>query len=165
MTTTASTRKRIEAMKEKLGERLEALKSRRDDMVTIEEIGIDQIIVDEAQEFRKLSFATNQVNLKGVDPDGSQRAWDLFVKARFLDRKRTRPRADPGLGDADHQHAGRDVHAAALPGAGGAAGAGRARVRRLGVRLRRHQHRAGVAAVRRLQAGRPASPRSSTSPT
>ena len=50
------TRKRLEAMKEKLGERLEALKSRRDDMVTLEEIGIDQIIVDEAQEFRKLSL-------------------------------------------------------------------------------------------------------------
>jgi N12 class adenine-specific DNA methylase len=82
------TRKRLEAMKEKLGERLEALKSRRDDMVTLEEIGIDQIIVDEAQEFRKLRFATSQVNLKGVDPDGSQRAWDLFVKARYLDRRR-----------------------------------------------------------------------------
>jgi N12 class adenine-specific DNA methylase len=82
------TRKRLEAMKEKLGEKLVALKCRRDDMVTLEEIGIDQIIVDEAQEFRKLSFATNQVNLKGVDPDGSQRAWDLFVKARYLDRKR-----------------------------------------------------------------------------
>ena len=82
------TRKRLEAMKEKLGEKLAALKSRRDDMVTLEEIGIDQIIVDEAQEFRKLTFATNQVNLKGVDPDGSQRAWDLFVKARYLDRKR-----------------------------------------------------------------------------
>jgi N12 class adenine-specific DNA methylase len=81
------TRKRLEAMKEKLGEKLAALKGRRDDMVTLEEIGIDQIIVDEAQEFRKLTFATNQVNLKGVDPDGSQRAWDLFVKARYLDRK------------------------------------------------------------------------------
>ena len=104
-------------MKEKLAERLEALKSRRDDMVTLEEIGIDQIIVDEAQEFRKLSFATNQVNLKGVDPDGSQRAWDLFVKSRYLDASGPRPRADPGLGHADHQHAGRDVHAAAVPGA------------------------------------------------
>jgi len=83
------TRKRLEAMKEKLAEKLEALKSKRDDMVTLEEIGIDQIIVDEAQEFRKLSFATNQVNLKGVDPDGSQRAWDLFVKARYLDRERS----------------------------------------------------------------------------
>jgi N12 class adenine-specific DNA methylase/adenine-specific DNA methylase len=83
------TRKRLEAMKEKLTEKLAALKGRRDDMVTLEEIGIDQIIVDEAQEFRKLSFATNQVNLKGVDPDGSQRAWDLFVKARYLDRQRS----------------------------------------------------------------------------
>jgi hypothetical protein len=75
-------------MKEKLAEKLASLQGRRDDMVTLDEIGIDQIIVDEAQEFRKLSFATNQVNLKGVDPDGSQRAWDLFVKARFLERKR-----------------------------------------------------------------------------
>ncbi len=79
-----TTRKRLEAMKEKLTERLEAIKDRRDDMVTIEEIGIDQVIVDEAQEFRKLSFATNRVNLKGVDPDGSQRAWDLYVKTRFI---------------------------------------------------------------------------------
>ena len=53
-------------------------------MLTIEEIGIDQIIVDEAQEFRKLSFSTNRTTLKGVDPDGSQRAWDLFVKSRFV---------------------------------------------------------------------------------
>jgi N12 class adenine-specific DNA methylase len=90
------TRKRIEAMKEKLAEKLAALKGRRDDMVTLEEIGIDQIIVDEAQEFRKLSFATNQVNLKGVDPDGSQRAWDLFVKARYLDRKRPGRLERPG---------------------------------------------------------------------
>ncbi|HME23095.1 MAG TPA: lactate dehydrogenase, partial [Acetobacteraceae bacterium] len=90
------TRKRLEAMKEKLTEKLAALQGRRDDMVTLEEIGIDQIIVDEAQEFRKLSFATNQVNLKGVDPDGSQRAWDLFVKARYLDRKRPGRLEQPG---------------------------------------------------------------------
>jgi N12 class adenine-specific DNA methylase len=82
-----TTRKRIEAMKEKLTARLEAIKERRDDMLTIEEIGIDQIIVDEAQEFRKLSFSTNRTTLKGVDPDGSQRAWDLFVKSRFVASK------------------------------------------------------------------------------
>ena len=82
-----TTRKRIEAMKEKLEERLQALKTGRDHMLTIEEIGIDQLIVDEAQEFRKLSFATSRVNLKGVDPDGSQRAWDLFVKSRFIDER------------------------------------------------------------------------------
>ena len=82
-----TTRKRIEAMREKLSERLEAIADRRDDMLTLEEIGIDQVIVDEAQEFRKLSFATNRMNLKGVDPDGSQRAWDLLVKTRFIDTK------------------------------------------------------------------------------
>jgi len=41
------TRKRLEAMKEKLAEKLAALKGKRDDMVTLDEIGIDQIIVDE----------------------------------------------------------------------------------------------------------------------
>jgi N12 class adenine-specific DNA methylase/adenine-specific DNA methylase len=84
------TRKRIEAMRERLADRLEAIKDRRDDMVTIEEIGIDQVIVDEAQEFRKLQFATNRTNLKGVDPEGSQRAWDLYVKIRFIDAKNPR---------------------------------------------------------------------------
>ena len=82
-----TTRKRIELMKEKLTERLEAIKGRRDNMLTLEEIGIDQLIVDEAQEFRKLSFVTNHTNLKGVDPDGSQRAWDLYVKSRFIGEK------------------------------------------------------------------------------
>ena len=84
------TRKRIEAMRERLEDRLDAIKDRRDDMVTIEEIGIDQVIVDEAQEFRKLAFATNRTNLKGIDPEGSQRAWDLYVKTRFIDAKNPR---------------------------------------------------------------------------
>lgn len=80
-------RKRLERLKEGLKERLEALATRRDDLLTISEIGVDQIIVDEAQEFRKLSFATNMSTLKGVDPNGSQRAWDLYVKSRFIETK------------------------------------------------------------------------------
>ncbi|WP_298272533.1 N-6 DNA methylase [uncultured Bradyrhizobium sp.] len=80
-------RKRLERLKEGLKERLEALTTRKDDLLTISEIGVDQIIVDEAQEFRKLSFATNMSTLKGVDPNGSQRAWDLYVKARFIETK------------------------------------------------------------------------------
>jgi N12 class adenine-specific DNA methylase/adenine-specific DNA methylase len=80
-------RKRLERLKEGLKERLESLSTRKDDLLTISEIGVDQIIVDEAQEFRKLSFATNMSTLKGVDPNGSQRAWDLFVKSRYLDMK------------------------------------------------------------------------------
>lgn len=80
-------RKRLERLKEGLQERLESLSTRKDDLLTISEIGVDQIIVDEAQEFRKLSFATNMSTLKGVDPNGSQRAWDLYVKTRFVETK------------------------------------------------------------------------------
>ncbi|WP_027582178.1 DEAD/DEAH box helicase family protein [Bradyrhizobium sp. Ai1a-2] len=80
-------RKRLERLKEGLHERLESLSTRKDDLLTISEMGVDQIIVDEAQEFRKLSFATNMSTLKGVDPNGSQRAWDLYVKSRFIETK------------------------------------------------------------------------------
>lgn len=77
-------RKRVERLKEGLERRLEGLAARKDDLLHIGEIGIDQILVDEAQQFRKLTFSTNLGNLKGVDPDGSQRAWDLYVKSRYL---------------------------------------------------------------------------------
>ncbi|MDR7256250.1 N12 class adenine-specific DNA methylase [Sphingomonas sp. BE270] len=77
-------RKRVERLKEGLKQRLENLQTRKDDLVHIGEIGIDQILVDEAQQFRKLTFATNLGDLKGVDPAGSQRAWDLYVKSRYL---------------------------------------------------------------------------------
>ncbi len=86
------TRKRIERMKEGLQDKLEALAARKDNLLTIAEMGVDHLIVDEAQEFRKLSFATNMSGLKGVAPDGSQRAWDLHAKARFIaQRQPTRP--------------------------------------------------------------------------
>jgi N12 class adenine-specific DNA methylase/adenine-specific DNA methylase len=80
-------RKRLERLKEGLQERLEALATRKDDLLTISEIGVDQIVVDEAQEYRKLSFATNMSTLKGIDPNGSQRAWDLYVKSRYIETK------------------------------------------------------------------------------
>ncbi|AVH45562.1 lactate dehydrogenase [Agrobacterium tumefaciens] len=80
-------RKRLERLKEGLQERLEALSTRKDDLLTISEIGVDQIVVDEAQEFRKLSFATNMSTLKGIDPNGSQKAWDLYLKSRFIETK------------------------------------------------------------------------------
>ena len=80
-------RKRLERLKEGLEERLQGLLTRKDDLLTISEIGVDQIVVDEAQEFRKLSFATNMSTLKGIDPNGSQKAWDLYVKSRLIETK------------------------------------------------------------------------------
>jgi N12 class adenine-specific DNA methylase/adenine-specific DNA methylase len=80
-------RKRLERLKEGLAERLQVLTTKKDDLLTISEIGVDQIVVDEAQEFRKLSFATNMSTLKGIDPNGSQRAWDLYVKSRYIETR------------------------------------------------------------------------------
>ena len=91
-------------MKEGLEEDLERLKSRKDDMLTIAEIGVDQLIVDEMQEFRKLSFATNQTTLKG---DRSGRLTTRLGPLRQdpLYRRDEKPRTGAGrrLRHADHQ--------------------------------------------------------------
>ena len=102
-------------------------------MLTIEELGVDQIIVDEAQEFRKLSFATNRTTLKGVDPDGSQRAWDLFVKARSSTTKNPGRALIQASGTPITNTLGEMFTAPALPGRGHPARARRPRVRRLGI--------------------------------
>lgn len=88
------TRKKLERMKETFKGRLENLKARKDDFLTMSEIGIDQIFVDEAQDFRKLSFTTNMSSLKGVDPNGSQMAWDLYCKAEFVRHTRRQMAGD-----------------------------------------------------------------------
>ncbi len=68
-------------------------------------------------------------------------------------REKRRPRPDPRLRHADHQHARRNVHAAALHADRCAHGARHPRIRRLGRDIRRDPHRTGVAALRALQAG------------
>lgn len=80
-------RKQIERTKERLRQRLEKTLSAasKDKGVTFEETGIDQIFVDEAHAFRKLDFTTNQTNIKGIDPNGSLMAFDLYVKGRYLE--------------------------------------------------------------------------------
>lgn len=80
-------RKQIERAKARLEQRLEKVLSvaDKDKGVTFEETGIDQLFVDEAHEFRKLDFTTNQTNIKGIDPNGSLMAFDLYVKSRYLE--------------------------------------------------------------------------------
>jgi N12 class adenine-specific DNA methylase len=79
--------KKLERLKEGLQRRLDALSAIKDDLLTIGEMGVDSLVVDEAQQFRKLPFPTNMSGLKGVDPEGSQRAWDLYVKSKYLDER------------------------------------------------------------------------------
>jgi N12 class adenine-specific DNA methylase len=81
--------KRLENQKEKLEQKLQgAFSGKRDLTQTFEEMGVDFLFVDEAHMFRKLQFATRQSSLKGIDPDGSNRAWDLMSKVRYLESRR-----------------------------------------------------------------------------
>jgi N12 class adenine-specific DNA methylase len=80
--------KRLENQKEKLEQQLKgAFNASKDKTNTFEEMGIDHLFVDEAHNFRKLNFATRQSTLKGIDPEGSQMAWDLYSKIRYLETK------------------------------------------------------------------------------
>jgi N12 class adenine-specific DNA methylase len=80
------TRSRIEKQIERLEQRLAGRsKGRKDQVFTFEEMGVDFLFVDEAHLFRKLDFATNMGSVKGIDPQGSQAAWDLYVKSLYLD--------------------------------------------------------------------------------
>ncbi|WRQ05453.1 DarB-like antirestriction [Ralstonia phage AhaGv] len=84
------TRKQVERRIEQLERRIEAKQAteKKDRVLTFEELGADMLFVDELHEFRKLDFATNQGNVKGIDPSGSQRAFDLMMKVEYLRGKK-----------------------------------------------------------------------------
>lgn len=84
-----STIKRIEKRIESIEQRFFGkMGGSRDNVLDFEELGVDFLYVDEAHEFRKLDFVTNQTNIKGIDPEGSLRALDLLVKSRWLEKQR-----------------------------------------------------------------------------
>lgn len=71
----------IEAVKQRFDKIMGA--GSKDNTIKFEDIGVDQLIVDEAHTFRKLDFSTAQ-QIKGIDPNGSQAALDMYVKTRHL---------------------------------------------------------------------------------
>lgn len=83
------TRRTVEQQKQALEQRLTGKRGKRSDQVfTFEEMGVDFLFTDEAHLFRKLSFATKMGNVKGIDPNGSQAAFDLYAKVRYLESRR-----------------------------------------------------------------------------
>lgn len=80
--------KRIENQVQKREEQLKATMSSegKDKNARFDELGVDFLYVDEAHEFRKLDFATTR-QVKGIDPMGSARAFDLYMKSRYLEEK------------------------------------------------------------------------------
>jgi len=70
------------------GQRLTALEN-KDEGITFEELGVDHLTVDEAHLFKNLWFMTRHTRVKGLsNASASQRATDLYIKIRYLEKSR-----------------------------------------------------------------------------
>lgn len=74
------TRKGIEARIDKLNDQ-----SRKDDVVTFEELGCDRLFIDESHFFKNLFLYTKMRNVGGIAQTEAQKSSDLFMKCRYLD--------------------------------------------------------------------------------
>lgn len=79
--------KQLEKTKKSLMTKLDKLndQSRKDDVVTFEELGIDRIFVDEAHNFKNLFLYTKMRNVGGIAQTEAQKSSDLFMKCQYLD--------------------------------------------------------------------------------
>ena len=59
--------------------------SRKDDVITFEELGVDKLFVDEAHGFKNLFLATKMRNVAGIGQSEAQKSSDMFAKCRYLD--------------------------------------------------------------------------------
>lgn len=74
------TKKNLEKMLEKLNDQ-----SRKDNVVTFEELGIDRLFVDEAHGFKNLFVFSKMRNVAGVQQTQAQKAMDMYMKGKYLD--------------------------------------------------------------------------------
>ena len=79
--------KQMEKLKKNLKLKLEKLndQSRKDDVITFEELGIDRLFVDEAHFYKNLFLVTKMRNVAGLSQTEAQKSSDLFMKCRYLD--------------------------------------------------------------------------------
>ena len=79
--------KQLEKMKKSLQTRLDRLNdtSRKDDVVTFEELGVDRLFIDESHYFKNLMAVTKMTNVAGIAQTEAMRASDLYLKCRYLD--------------------------------------------------------------------------------
>ncbi len=57
----------------------------KDDFIDFEQLGFDKIFVDECHMYKNLATATKMRNVAGLGSRGSARAFNLFMKAKYLD--------------------------------------------------------------------------------
>ena len=80
--------KQLERSKKSIEQKLEKLndQSRKDDVITFEELGVDRIFVDEAHLFKNLAAFTKMRNVAGISQTEAQKSSDLYMKCRYLDQ-------------------------------------------------------------------------------
>ena len=73
--------KQMERMRKQLEKKLDKLndQSRKDDVVTFEQLGVDSLMVDEAHAFKNLAVLSKMRNVAGISQTESQRASDLYM--------------------------------------------------------------------------------------
>ncbi len=74
------TKKSIQAKLDKLNDQ-----SRKDDVVTFEELGIDRLFIDEAHYYKNLAAFSKMRNVGGISQTEAQKSSDLYMKCRYLD--------------------------------------------------------------------------------
>ena len=82
--------KQLQQMEKKLEVNLKKLMEKPvsdDNVATFEELGIDKLIVDEAHEFKNLQVTTSLTGVSGISTSASQKAFDLYLKCRYMDQK------------------------------------------------------------------------------
>lgn len=79
--------KQLEKSRKSLQVKLQKLndQSRKDDVVTFEELGVDRLFVDESHYYKNLYLYTKMRNVGGIAQTEAQKSQDLFMKCRYLD--------------------------------------------------------------------------------
>ena len=79
--------KQLERTKKTVKQRLDKLndQSRKDDVVTFEELGVDRIFIDEAHYYKNLAAFTKMRNVGGISQTEAMKSSDLYMKCRYLD--------------------------------------------------------------------------------
>ncbi len=79
--------KQLERTRKNLTQKLEKLndQSRKDDVVTFEELGVDRLFIDESHYYKNLFLYTKMRNVGGIAQTEAQKSSDLFMKCRYLD--------------------------------------------------------------------------------
>ena len=79
--------KELERTRKSVKQKLDKLndQSRKDDVVTFEELGVDRIFIDESHYYKNLFLYTKMRNVGGIAQTEAQKSSDLFMKCRYLD--------------------------------------------------------------------------------